>query len=530
MPSPRCRPATGGPRTISIAIRSRRTRFTPSTGGFLSPVDFHPMEYGILPNALEAIDTSQLLGMVAVDQALQGCRLRAGEGVRPRAGQRHPRRHRHPGAGHPARRPARPSALAGGPQGGRVADDGRRRCHAAHLPTPTSPGRRTPFPACSATSSPAASAATSISAAPTASVDAACGSSLSALNLAALELGCRQGRHGRHRRDRHLQRHLHVHLLQQDAGALALRPCPPLRCRRRRHHPRRRVWGSSSSSALPMPNATATAFMPSSTASAPPATGAARRSTSRVPPARRKRCGAPTSRPASPRDTIELIEAHGTGTKVGDAVEVKALRAVFGEADEPWCALGSVKSQIGHTKAAAGAAGLIKAALALHHKILPPTIKVQRPQETVTAGAALSTSIPRPVPGLPTAATIRAAPASAPSVSAAATSTASSKSTRARSRSPRSAGEVQIVAFSAADRAGCGAALRSLPGQGVLERAAVGRRPSRTSIRPQEPCRLPLVIEKERVQPAGADQERPDPAGEATATVVLEYPGRRLFG
>ena len=44
-----------------------------------------------------------------------------------------------------------------------------------------------------------------------------------------------------------------------------------------------------------------------------------------------------------------------------------------------WCALGSVKSQVGHTKAAAGAAGLMKAALALHHKVLPPTLKVRQP-------------------------------------------------------------------------------------------------------------------------------------------------------
>ena len=85
-------------------------------------------------------------------------------------------------------------------------------------------------------------------------------------------------------------------------------------------------------------------------------------------------------------DSIGLVEAHGTGTKVGDAVEVSALREVFGEADRPWCALGSVKSQIGHTKAAAGAAGLIKAALALHHKVIPPTIKVHKPLEEVTAG------------------------------------------------------------------------------------------------------------------------------------------------
>ncbi len=47
----------------------------------------------------------------------------------------------------------------------------------------------------------------------------------------------------------------------------------------------------------------------------------------------------------------------------------------------PWCALGSVKSQVGHTKAAAGAAGLIKAALALYHRVLPPTIKVTQPIE-----------------------------------------------------------------------------------------------------------------------------------------------------
>jgi acyl transferase domain-containing protein/NAD(P)-dependent dehydrogenase (short-subunit alcohol dehydrogenase family) len=85
-------------------------------------------------------------------------------------------------------------------------------------------------------------------------------------------------------------------------------------------------------------------------------------------------------------ESIGLLEAHGTGTKVGDAVEVSALREVYGEGVNPWCCLGSVKSQIGHAKAAAGAAGLIKAALALHHKVIPPTIKVQTPQKEITAG------------------------------------------------------------------------------------------------------------------------------------------------
>ncbi|MFI6515405.1 beta-ketoacyl synthase N-terminal-like domain-containing protein [Spirillospora sp. NPDC050679] len=81
-------------------------------------------------------------------------------------------------------------------------------------------------------------------------------------------------------------------------------------------------------------------------------------------------------------ETVELVEAHGTGTRAGDAAEFAALRAVFGASGRPdrqWCALGSVKSQIGHTKGAAGAASLAKAVLALHHKVLPPTIKVDRP-------------------------------------------------------------------------------------------------------------------------------------------------------
>ena len=81
--------------------------------------------------------------------------------------------------------------------------------------------------------------------------------------------------------------------------------------------------------------------------------------------------------------TVGLIEAHGTGTRVGDRVEVEALRRVFAEDGKAGFTrrrvLGSVKSQIGHTKAAAGAAGLIKAVLSLHHKVLPPTIKVDRP-------------------------------------------------------------------------------------------------------------------------------------------------------
>ncbi|MEE2828312.1 MAG: SDR family NAD(P)-dependent oxidoreductase, partial [Myxococcota bacterium] len=83
--------------------------------------------------------------------------------------------------------------------------------------------------------------------------------------------------------------------------------------------------------------------------------------------------------------SIELVEAHGTGTRAGDLCEFEALDEVYSaeREGEGWCALGSVKSQIGHTKAASGAAGLIKATLALHHKVLPPTIKVDAPNPNI---------------------------------------------------------------------------------------------------------------------------------------------------
>ncbi|MFF3350598.1 beta-ketoacyl synthase N-terminal-like domain-containing protein [Streptomyces sp. NPDC002779] len=87
--------------------------------------------------------------------------------------------------------------------------------------------------------------------------------------------------------------------------------------------------------------------------------------------------------------TVELVEAHGTGTKAGDLAEATALVSVLREdapdTTSPWCAVGSVKSQMGHTKSAAGAVGLLKAVLALHHRALPPTVKVAAPQAALAA-------------------------------------------------------------------------------------------------------------------------------------------------
>ena len=80
--------------------------------------------------------------------------------------------------------------------------------------------------------------------------------------------------------------------------------------------------------------------------------------------------------------TVELVEGHGTGTTAGDKAEVAGLTQGFDGQSAPrrqWCALGSIKSQIGHLKGAAGVAGMFKAVMALHHKVLPPTIKVDAP-------------------------------------------------------------------------------------------------------------------------------------------------------
>ncbi|MFK5984782.1 MAG: beta-ketoacyl synthase N-terminal-like domain-containing protein, partial [Pseudomonadota bacterium] len=81
------------------------------------------------------------------------------------------------------------------------------------------------------------------------------------------------------------------------------------------------------------------------------------------------------------KNTIELVEAHGTGTKAGDAAEFDGLKLSFDvdEHDKQYIALGSVKSQIGHTKTAAGSAGIIKTAMALYHKVLPATINIDQP-------------------------------------------------------------------------------------------------------------------------------------------------------
>ena len=82
---------------------------------------------------------------------------------------------------------------------------------------------------------------------------------------------------------------------------------------------------------------------------------------------------------------VQYAEAHGTGTPVGDPIEAAALGAVFGQAHSNGarCAIGSVKTNLGHLEAAAGAAGLIKTALALHHGEVPPSLNFEQPSPDI---------------------------------------------------------------------------------------------------------------------------------------------------
>ncbi|HEU4535659.1 MAG TPA: polyketide synthase, partial [Polyangiaceae bacterium] len=84
-------------------------------------------------------------------------------------------------------------------------------------------------------------------------------------------------------------------------------------------------------------------------------------------------------------DSIGYVEAHGTGTPMGDPIEVAALTQAFraGTDKKGFCALGSVKTNVGHLDAAAGIAGLIKAALALAHRRIPPSLHFRAPNPAI---------------------------------------------------------------------------------------------------------------------------------------------------
>jgi acyl transferase domain-containing protein len=83
-------------------------------------------------------------------------------------------------------------------------------------------------------------------------------------------------------------------------------------------------------------------------------------------------------------EDVSYVECHGTGTEIGDPIEVSALRQAYAEAKKKqYCALGSVKTNIGHLDTAAGVASLVKASLALHHGAIPATINYEAPNPLI---------------------------------------------------------------------------------------------------------------------------------------------------
>jgi len=355
-----------------------------SRGGFISPVDFNPLEFAIAPNTLEAIDTSQLLGLMVAKKALQDAGYSNGKefnrkntsvilGVTGTLELVIPLGAR---LGHPRWRKALQAAgvkealmeqviqkisesyvewqessfpgLLGNVVAGRIAnyfDLGGTNCV----------------------------------------VDAACASSLSALHLAHLELASGKS-------DMVLAGGVDTFndifmymcfsktpalsptgdvrpfayncdgtILGEGVGMIVLKRLPDA------EHDGDRIYAVIKGIGTSSDGKGAAVFAPQSDGQV------------------RAMQNAYDYTDISPR-SIELVEAHGTGTKVGDLAEITSLNKVYQSSgdDRAWCALGSVKSQIGHTKAAAGIAGLIKAALALYNKVLPPTIKVERPMDELT--------------------------------------------------------------------------------------------------------------------------------------------------
>jgi acyl transferase domain-containing protein/NADP-dependent 3-hydroxy acid dehydrogenase YdfG len=201
-------------------------------------------------------------------------------------------------------------------------------------------------------------------------------------------------------------------------------------------------------------------------------------------------------------DMIDLVEAHGTGTRAGDAAELAALTEIYrpAKAVGSWCALGSVKSQIGHTKAAAGAAGLIKAALALHHKVLPPTIKVEQPAPPLANEMSPFYVNTQRRPWLPSGGQPRRAAVSSFGFGG------SNFHCVLEEHQPHKKeidwdGNVQIVAFSAMTPAGLREQVTSWRGDGDWQDARAAARESRIQFRPSHGFRLVVTVKREQSWP-----------------------------
>ncbi len=355
-------------------------------GGFLSPVEFNPIELGISPHTLEATDSTQLLGLLVAREALRDAGYLGGRvfdksrvsvilGVTGTLELVIPLGAR---LGHPIWK--RALKEAGVPD--EVAADVVERISSSYVPW-----QENSFPGLLGNVAAGRIASRLDLGGTNCVVDAACASSLSAVHLAALELSagrCDMAVSGGLDTFNDIFMYMcftktpalspsgHARpfdaasdgtTLGEGLGVVVLKRLEDARRDGDRVYAVIRGIGTSSDGK-------------GSAIYAPSASGQAK--------ALRAAYEVSGVSPA----TIELLEAHGTGTRVGDITEATALTEVYTAARPhgAWCAIGSVKSQIGHTKAAAGAAGLIKAVLALHAKVLPPTAKVTQPVEPLLPG------------------------------------------------------------------------------------------------------------------------------------------------
>jgi len=468
-------------------------------GGFISPVDFNPMEFNIPPNVLEAIDTSQLLGLVAAGQALKDAgygpereydRSKASvilgvtgtlELVIPLGAR----------LGHPIWR----KALKDAGVDENVSEDVVQRISEAYVPW-----QENSFPGLLGNVVAGRISKQYDLGGTNCVVDAACASSFSALHLASMELATGKSdivvtggidtfndifmymcfsktpALSPTGNAKPFDAAADGTILGEGLGIVVLKRLADAERDGDKIYAVIRGVGSSSDGK-------------GDAIYAPSASG------------QKKALLDAYERAGVTPESIGLVEAHGTGTKVGDAVEVSALRDVYGEADTPWCSLGSVKSQIGHTKASAGAAGMIKAALALHHKVLPPTIKVKKPLDEITSGRTPFYLTTEKRPWLPRGNTPRRA-----AVSAFGFGGSNFHLVLEEYRAEKAAVEwnsnVQFFAFSGANAAELESALAAVPVQGAWNELRAAAAVSRSSFNNKAHCRLTLVVERNLTQPA----------------------------
>ena len=466
-------------------------------GGFLSTIDFNPMEFNIPPNALEAIDTSQLLGLVAAGQALKDAgygpereydrsRISVILGVTGTLELVIPLGAR---LGHPIWR----KALKESGVEDSVAEDVVQRISDSYVPW-----QENSFPGLLGNVVAGRISKQFDLGGTNCVVDAACASSLSAVHLAAMELATGKSDMvitggvdtfndifmytcfsktpalSPTGNARPFDSSADGTILGEGLGIVVLKRLSDAERNKDRIYAVIKGIGTSSDGKGDAIYAPSSAGQKKALLDAYQQAG------------------------VSPSD-IGLLEAHGTGTKAGDVVEATALREVFGDARTPWCALGSVKSQIGHTKAAAGAAGLIKAAMALYRKVLPPTIKVSKPLDEVVNGATPFYMSSCKRPWLQRGNSPRRAAVSAFGFGGSNFHLVLEEYQAA----PQSAlwdGDVQIISLSGADAAALEASLSALPVDGNWDNLRAAADVSRKSFDSTAPCRLTLVVERKRTR------------------------------